>query len=1288
MSKKILNFKKIMALGMISLFAFIPFFSESKAEAAEPNAVCIGAGVADYASDVFTALGITTENYYGNIKFLTPAFNLTHPDFLDSELPSFYDQLNNNGYSLANFVAIAGNAYNINGETITGWVERVRALDFISDEQDFFLTEIGWSDHEDQNNAAAVSALATEVSAIKQYPTNHILGATLFNAFNTDSGSGFDWAAMSDATINTVCSGNCQNVGVNAANLYFTVNDSFYSRAQGLGMLYGLTIINNDAEAVANHINSFAFPHGVTPVLRLGVGDDGLGMEEPSALAAFIQELDTLISQDVLLIVGPNEPISEHWATPNCDMECYLPNSTSRTGNPPAEGIIDPDCPGKVNDVYDPVPPMFLYPSGNDTLECEIDLHDTGAISDTSTNNPFFIKYGGDNPDEALYPTLTSDRWNYVINTAIANNWNPALLMALWAEETHFGTNPDLAHSFGCGVRCTNPPTSFEESLACVLGTCATCCNAVCPTDNFMDWANCYGPPASNPNFIPNLIIFYSELDPLGVNCTFVPGEDPGPGFCVELNKTPSKYCLEEAEDITYTFTISTHGCAAPVTGLQLIDNDLGLTQTIRDLAVTDMETVTITANVSTSTTNHASLTGMMGAETISINTQATVNVRGGVGGCAGCTIGGVPFYCQRSYTQTCPAMNGCDQHDIANWGCGISSEAMISMYYRGTSYPEDPVLHACNNYGICWGNGSARDIMNGYLYNFYSGCTSQEAYIEAIRSNLCDQGNVLMGHWFYYVGHFFVIVGIDESSGQVLLNDPYWGCNGGSYMALSFDTLYQRARGRSCNLYRAGFYSDGSTLPPEPEPEPIPEPEPEPIPEPDPLPPPEPEPLPPPVPAEDAYWVATNGNDSNPGTYDLPFRTIQHGADVVRAGQTVYVKSGTYNEDVDISNSGDSANRITVAADPAATNRPIIDGHGGGSVNVEVSGSWIYFEGFEVYYQPNDESTMILVTGDHNIIRNNQVHYGNGRGIKVGHSSRGCPGGIDAARANYNIIEYNEVWDTSRRTINDPAHWSTAIAASRCPRDTIMRHNIVHETHGLGIGPYESYNNIVEDNIVYNNEHSHIYINNAPGSLVQRNLVYVTEDISHEFYQFGKDRPGVGISVADEISTPLVEDITVINNFVANTSGFYYYNQVSGSGLKNSLIANNTFVNFQNNYYIYLFLIRSGEHENTEFRNNIVDHDGTGVMAYVETTSGLTFSNNLWSEEPPSGVSGSGDIINSNSGLMRTGSMSAGSWSPDWFRLNQSSVAINNGIVISEVFEDYFGSSRGNDPDIGGHEY
>ena len=48
-------------------------------------------------------------------------------------------------------------------------------------------------------------------------------------------------------------------------------------------------------------------------------------------------------------------------------------------------------------------------------------------------------------------------------------------------------------------------------------------------------------------------------------------------------------------------------------------------------------------------------------------------------------------------------------------------------------------------------------------------------------------------------------------------------------------------------------------------------------------------------------YWVATDGDDSASGTADEPWATLQHAADTVPAGATVFVRGGTYEQRVEI---------------------------------------------------------------------------------------------------------------------------------------------------------------------------------------------------------------------------------------------------------------------------------------------------------------------------------------------------------------------------------------------------
>lgn len=59
-------------------------------------------------------------------------------------------------------------------------------------------------------------------------------------------------------------------------------------------------------------------------------------------------------------------------------------------------------------------------------------------------------------------------------------------------------------------------------------------------------------------------------------------------------------------------------------------------------------------------------------------------------------------------------------------------------------------------------------------------------------------------------------------------------------------------------------------------------------------------------------YYVATDGNDSDAGTIGAPFATIQKAADSMAAGDTCYIRGGTYRETVDLNTPGNDGNTIT----------------------------------------------------------------------------------------------------------------------------------------------------------------------------------------------------------------------------------------------------------------------------------------------------------------------------------------------------------------------------------------
>ena len=63
-------------------------------------------------------------------------------------------------------------------------------------------------------------------------------------------------------------------------------------------------------------------------------------------------------------------------------------------------------------------------------------------------------------------------------------------------------------------------------------------------------------------------------------------------------------------------------------------------------------------------------------------------------------------------------------------------------------------------------------------------------------------------------------------------------------------------------------------------------------------------------------YWVATNGNNSNPGTRELPWLTVGKAASVARNNDFIHVTAGTYDERVTPAHSGSAGTHITYKGD------------------------------------------------------------------------------------------------------------------------------------------------------------------------------------------------------------------------------------------------------------------------------------------------------------------------------------------------------------------------------------
>ena len=136
-------------------------------------------------------------------------------------------------------------------------------------------------------------------------------------------------------------------------------------------------------------------------------------------------------------------------------------------------------------------------------------------------------------------------------------------------------------------------------------------------------------------------------------------------------------------------------------------------------------------------------------------------------------------------------------------------------------------------------------------------------------------------------------------------------------------------------------------------------------------------------------YYVSTTGNDSNPGTETLPWKTIQKAANTLVAGDTVLVRGGVYDvpnngNPIILKNSGTASQYITYKAHPGET--VTIQGNypqSGSSVWYGILGrgkSYIVIDGFTI--KGFHAAVNCEAPGHHFIVRNVTAAYNSEVGI------------------------------------------------------------------------------------------------------------------------------------------------------------------------------------------------------------------------------------------------------------------------------------------------------------------
>jgi parallel beta-helix repeat protein len=251
-------------------------------------------------------------------------------------------------------------------------------------------------------------------------------------------------------------------------------------------------------------------------------------------------------------------------------------------------------------------------------------------------------------------------------------------------------------------------------------------------------------------------------------------------------------------------------------------------------------------------------------------------------------------------------------------------------------------------------------------------------------------------------------------------------------------------------------------------------------------------------------YYVSPSGNDSNPGTESLPWRTLAKAASMATANVTVFIKQGTYRERLVPVNSGTADEPITFTSfpgDSATINGENMNDSTLLSGQVFINGlKYIKISGLRILNSPT--AGIQVKNSSHITIEKNYIDNTYDMGIKV-HACDNI------------IVEDNDV---VRGCMHNDLEECLSVSTTNFVE---IKNNRVHDGRAIGIDvKYGSSNAMVSRNEVYNqNGNIGIYIE-----------AWTLHEFNIEVFQNNSHDNGIGFAVTSEMGG-LMEAVTVHHN-------------------------------------------------------------------------------------------------------------------------------------------------------------
>jgi hypothetical protein len=280
-------------------------------------------------------------------------------------------------------------------------------------------------------------------------------------------------------------------------------------------------------------------------------------------------------------------------------------------------------------------------------------------------------------------------------------------------------------------------------------------------------------------------------------------------------------------------------------------------------------------------------------------------------------------------------------------------------------------------------------------------------------------------------------------------------------------------------------------------------------------------------------WYVATGGNNSNPGTIGSPFLTIAKGLSVMAAGDILYIRGGTYTATIDSS----------VQAPPSGSsfaNAPLIAGYPGETVILRPQSNragigiadgvthHVIFDNFVIDGTDSSGAEMVTLIDAHHIrIQNSEVKNGIAQGM-----------------SSYGVGHHNEFINIEvHHNGTDFFHQGIYIKNP----DNLVDGCYFHDNVAFGVQVFTSgsgYNN--SRNIIRNNRIANNGITNGGSGIT----VWEGEDI--QIYNNVVWGNGTGISLGRTLNNTQVYHNTVYNNGDGITTN---YNTSLNSLIRNNIV-------------------------------------------------------------------------------------------------------------------------------------